>query len=210
MTPEAFAAEAGVSRETLARLETLIALLGKWTRRINLVARDSLADPWTRHVADSAQLLPLAPATARTWIDLGSGAGFPGLVIAAIAAERRPGLSVTLVESDQRKSAFLATAAREMGLAPRILSSRAEALPAEPHDVVSARALAPLPRLLALARPFTGPGTVLLLPKGTRADEELTAAAADWHIDHDWVPSVTHPDARILRISEVQPRHEHQ
>lgn len=195
-----------VSRETYARLETHLRLLAKWNQAINLVARSTLPDAWTRHVADSAQLISHAPADARTWLDLGSGAGFPGLVIAAIAAERRPALRLTLVESDQRKAAFLAAAAREMGLAPAIRADRAEALPPEPHCVVSARALAPLPRLLALAARFTGPETVLLFPKGSDADRELTAAEADWHYHLDAWPSLTNPGARILRFSELRPR----
>lgn len=204
--PEAIARVLDVSRETLERLETHHRVLSSWNRRINLVAGGSLADAWRRHYADSAQLWPLAPDGARSWIDLGAGAGFPGLVIAAIAAERAPELGITLVEADARKAAFLATAAREMSLAPRIVTARIEALPAAPHDVVSARALAPLPRLLALAHPLIGPATVCLFPKGADAQNELTAAETDWHYRVEAVPSLTDPRSRILRITGAEPR----
>ena len=209
MTPEEFGAEYGVSRETLLRLETLAQLLRRWSARINLVARGTLDELWARHVADSAQLLPLAPESAHHWLDLGTGAGFPGLVIAALAAEARPELRVTLVEADRRKVAFLQTAARAMHLAPEIRAARAEALPPLGADVISARALAPLPRLLALAAPHAAEEAVLLFPKGEGWDEELTRAAADWHTRVERVPSRTRPGSCILRMSELRPRNEH-
>ena len=114
MTPAALTREFGVSRETCERLEAYIALLTRWNARINLVSPATIETVWSRHVADSAQLFDLAPASASSWIDLGSGAGFPGLVVAALAADKQPGRHVTLVESDTRKAAFLTTAAREM------------------------------------------------------------------------------------------------
>ena len=126
---EAFQAAFGVSRETMARLETHLALLEQWNPRINLVSRASLADAWTRHFADSAQLWRLRPPGARVWLDLGSGAGFPGLVVAAMAADGEP-LEVHLVESDQRKAAFLATVVRETGVRATVHAERAEAMPA--------------------------------------------------------------------------------
>ena len=214
MTPAEFSREFGVSRETCERLEAYIALLRRWNARINLVARGTIDAAWARHVADSAQLFNLAPVSASSWIDLGSGAGLPGLPVAALAAEKSPGLHVTLVESDTRKAAFLATAAREMGLDVTVEPRRIEALPARGYDVGSARALAPLDRRCAVAHRFSArhtgrnasPGTVFLFPKGARLDSELTAATAHWHIRAERIASRTDPEATVLRILELEPR----
>ena len=195
-----------VSHETIDRLEAYVTLLKTWNQRINLVAQASLNDVWMRHIADSAQLLDLAPAAARSWVDLGSGAGLPGLVIAALAAEKRPSLAVRLVESDTRKAAFLGAAARAMGLDVAIEAERIEALPATPHDIVSARALAPLDRLCGLSRHFGGPGTVFLFPKGARLESELTDARPNWHIQAEQITSRTDPTATILKVLELEPR----
>lgn len=201
-----FAASFAVSRETVARLERYLALLERWNAHINLVSHSSLTAAWERHLADSAQLLALSPSGARSWIDLGSGAGLPGLPVAALAAEKRPDLRLTLVEADHRKAAFLARAAQEMGLEVSIRAARIEALEPEPFDVVSARALAPLTRLCALAYRFKGPGTVFLFPKGGRLDSELTAARRHWHIHGERIASRTEAGAAILRILELEPR----
>jgi 16S rRNA (guanine527-N7)-methyltransferase len=206
VTPAEFSREFGVSRETCERLEAYIVLLRRWNARINLVARGTIDAAWARHIADSAQLFDLAPAAASSWIDLGSGAGLPGLPVAALAAERVPGLHVTLVESDTRKAAFLVTAAAEMGLDVTVEPRRIEALPARPYDVVSARALAPLDRLCALAHRFSARGTVFLFPKGARLDSELTAATAGWHIRAERIASRTDPEATVLKILELEPR----
>lgn len=206
MTPAEFAREYGVSRETCERLEAYIAILTRWNARINLVAQTTLESAWTRHIADSAQLFALAQAGATRWIDLGSGAGLPGLPIAALAAELAPDLRVTLVEGDKRKAAFLATAAREMGLDVSIKPHRIESLTPQAYDVVSARAVAPLARLCGLAHRFSGPGTIYLFPKGAGLDSELTAAAAGWHIRAERIVSRTNPAATVLRILELVPR----
>ncbi len=206
MTPAEFSREFDVSRETCERLEAYIALLTRWNARINLVAPATIETAWTRHVADSAQLFDLAPESASSWLDLGSGAGLPGLPVAALAAEKAPDLHVTLVESDTRKAAFLATAAREMDLDVTVEPHRIEALTPRPYDVVSARALAPLGRLCALAHRFSGRGTVFLFPKGARVDSELTAATAGWHIRAERIASRTDPEATVLRIVELEPR----
>jgi 16S rRNA (guanine527-N7)-methyltransferase len=214
VTPAEFSREFDVSRETRARLEAYITLLIRWNARINLVSPATIGTIWARHIADSAQLFELAPVSASSWIDLGSGAGLPGLVIAVFAAEKLPGLHVTMVESDNRKAAFLAMAAREMGLDVTVEPHRIEALPARPYDVVSARALAPLNRLCALAHRFSarhtgrhaGTGTVFLFPKGVRLDSELTAATAGWHIRAERIASRTDPEAAVLRILELEPR----
>ena len=175
-------------------------------------------DLWGRHIADSAQLLNLAPPDARQWIDLGSGAGFPGIPVAALAAEKAPHLHMTLVESDTRKATFLAEAVRKIGISATIESRRVESMPEQKYDVVSARALAPLDRLCGLAYRFSGPrlgaevgpgkrtGTVFLFPKGAGLDLELTTAGAGWHIRAERIVSRTDPEATILKILELEPR----
>lgn len=195
---------ADVSRETAERLHTYEMLLREWNPTINLVSASTLDDASRRHFADSAQLLPLAPQAARTWVDLGSGGGFPGLVVAILAAERRPNLAVSLVESDARKVAFLAAVLRSTGVAARVVHGRAETVPAAPSDVVSARALAPLDRLLPLAVRFLAPGGLGLFPKGRHAGIELTAAARHWHYRVREVVSRTDPAARILCMTEIR------
>jgi 16S rRNA (guanine527-N7)-methyltransferase len=183
------------------RLHRLAALVARWNPRINLVAPGTLSDLATRHVGDSAQLLPLAPEGARHWADLGAGGGFPGLVVAALAADSRPGLRVTLVESDARKAVFLRQAAREMGLDVAVCDARAETLAPLGADVVSARALAPLPRLLPLVARHLAPGGIALLMKGQGWEAEVEAARAQgWRFAHQALPSATDPAARILRL----------
>ncbi len=198
MGPEGFARATGVSRETLARLEAYAALLRRWRRRINLVSEASLDDLWRRHMLDSAQLFPLLPPGARRIVDLGSGAGFPGLVLAILGAE-----GVVLVEADSRKCAFLETAIRETRAPASVVRGRIESLPPAPADAVVARALAPLPRLLDLAAGLIGPQTQLFFLKGARVDEELTAAAKEWTMRVTRIPSATDPSGTILHIQEV-------
>lgn len=194
-----------VSRETLMRLERYVALLEAWNPRVNLVARGTLPEVWTRHIADSAQLLALAPAKTRSWIDLGSGGGFPGMVCAILAAQTRPDLAFTLVDSDRRKCAFLQAVARETGIAaPRIEAARIESLPPRPVDIISARALAPLPTLFEQAARFLHPGTICLFPKGTRADAEIAAAERSWRFMLRRVPSITSPESHILCCEGVE------
>jgi 16S rRNA (guanine527-N7)-methyltransferase len=198
LTPESFAAETGVSRETLARLEAYTGLLAQWNERINLVGQDSLRDPWRRHFLDSAQLLPMIPKGTRNLIDLGSGAGFPGLVLAVLGV---PG--VELVESDARKCAFLREAAR-IALAPvGIHNTRIEALPARRADVVTARACAPLDKLLIMAQGFIGPRTTCLFLKGERAAEELTAARRAWTMAASLHPSRSDPRGVIVALEQI-------
>jgi 16S rRNA (guanine527-N7)-methyltransferase len=204
--PPEFSDIGNVSRETRRRLEVYVDLLFRWNTRINLVGRATLESVWSRHIADSLQLFDLAPNNARTWIDLGAGAGLPGLPVAAMAAERSPGLHLTLVESDARKAAFLRTAAREMGLSVTIEACRIESLAPLAYAVVSARALAPLDRLCELALPFSGKGTVFLFPKGRQLNSELTEAAVRWHIRAERIASRTDPEAAVLRIEEIEPR----
>lgn len=172
--PADFARDFDVSRETLAALEAYAALLEKWNRRINLVGRETLPDLWRRHFLDSAQLLPLLPdppaGRSRVIADLGSGAGFPGLVLAILGAGE-----LHLIESDRKKCAFLREAARAAGVGVEIHAQRIEEVEGLQADVVTARALAPLEKLVAYARPLLRPGGLALFLKGRGAEEELTA-----------------------------------
>lgn len=187
-----------VSRETRDQLEALVNTLVRWQKAINLVGRTTLDDLWVRHVLDSAQLKILIPPGAKTLTDLGSGAGFPGLVAAAM----RPDLEVTLIESDARKAAFLGEAARRMGLEkpPKIVIGRIESVPPAKADVVTARALAPLGQLLAWAEPHRTDTAICLFHKGKGWQAELTEAMKEWDIRGQPFNSVTDLDAVILRI----------
>ena len=193
---EAFRRETGVSRETLERLERYAALLRKWQPRINLVGRSTLDDVWRRHMLDSAQLLPLMPDGARRLVDLGSGAGFPGLVLAILGVPE-----VHLIESDGRKAAFLSEVSRETSTPVQIHVSRIEDTPPLIADVITARALAPLSRLVELASRFAGEHTVMLFPKGQDVDRELTEATKGTIMRPEFVPSRTHESGVIVRLS---------
>jgi 16S rRNA (guanine527-N7)-methyltransferase len=187
-----------VSRETLARLEAYAELLTRWSARINLVGRDTLPDLWRRHMLDSAQLRPLVPDDAKSLIDLGSGAGFPGLVLAILGVP-----DVELVEADSRKAAFLREAARITAAAVTLRPCRVAAVPPHAVDVVTARALAPLDRLLDLAEPFIGRETVCLFPKGERAVPELTLARKGWTMSASMHRSIADPRGVVLRLHKV-------
>jgi len=194
---------AHVSRETLERLEIYAALLTKWQRTINLISPATVPMIWARHMLDSAQLIDHAPQSAASWLDLGSGGGFPGLVCAAIAAETRPGLKVNLVEADLRKAAFLRETARQMEISIGVFSRRIEDLPPQSADVISARALAGLPALCAYAFRHLAPGGLALLQKGARHAEELESARRDWQMEVTVIPSVTDAEAVLLRIERL-------
>jgi 16S rRNA (guanine527-N7)-methyltransferase len=196
--PEGFAELVPVSRETLARLEAYAELLTRWSARINLVGRDTLPDLWRRHILDSAQLYPLIPSPARSLIDLGSGAGLPGLVLAILGI---PG--VELIEADSRKSAFLREAARVAGAEVAIHPCRIQAVPPHPADVVTARACAPLDRLLDLAAPFLMPDTLCLFLKGERFNEELTLARKAWTMTVSVEQSLSDRRGIVLRLQQV-------
>ena len=203
MTAQAFAAECIVSRETMARLEIYDKLLAKWNPAINLVAKSTLADVWSRHFLDSAQIFALAPKNALRWVDLGSGGGFPGLVVAILALEQRPELRVTLVESDQRKATFLRTVAREVGATVIVESVRVEQLTPQNADILSARALAPLAQLCGFAeRHLAQTGTGVFL-KGANAQQEIDEALALWRFEVQKTISKTDPSAVILTVQGI-------
>jgi 16S rRNA (guanine527-N7)-methyltransferase len=235
-----FEAAFDVSRETIDRLTTYEGLLRQWQKAVNLVAPSTLEAVWHRHFADSAQLLPLAPA-ARTWVDLGSGAGFPGLVIVILLAGRaaagvtptpdpspqgggeppaRKTPRITLIESNARKCAFLREVVRQTGIsagpqpgvAVDILSTRIETAATQASlqapDVVSARALAPLDKLLALAAPLFASSTVGLFLKGRDVAAELKAAEKLWTFNAELVPSRTEREGRIVVIRNLGRKNE--
>lgn len=198
MTPTEFRDATGVSRETLRRLEIYAGLLEKWNRSINLVGRGTIDDLWRRHMLDSAQLFPLIPPEAQTLVDLGSGAGFPGLVLAIMGVP-----DVHLIESDKRKCAFLREVARQTGAAVTIHAARIDETPEIEADLVTARALANLPELLDLAEKFTSKHSILLFLKGRRVDEELTRARERWNMRARKIPSQTDSDGIILGLEAI-------
>jgi 16S rRNA (guanine527-N7)-methyltransferase len=199
MDAAAFQERLSVSRETLARFETYASLLRKWQKAINLVGPKTVDALWERHFFDSAQIFALVGEKARgVWLDLGSGAGFPGLVVALLGAAQ-----VHLVESDGRKATFLREAIRATGAPAQVHAMRVEALSPFAVDVITARAFAPMPRLLDLATPFWREGTIGLFPKGRDVELELTQAAKYWIIEPEFHPSQTEDGAQILRISTV-------
>ena len=193
-----------VSRETLARLDRFVALLSHWQRTTNLVAASAMPTLWTRHIADSLQLLGLVPreTVPWTWVDLGSGGGFPGLVIACALAEI-PGARIHLIESRARKAAFLREAAQETGAPAIVHCGRIEDI--GPHlraeaDIITARGVAPLPQLCDLVAPILRKGAKALLMKGQDIEAELTEATKYWKIEFDLAPSRTSPAGRIMIV----------
>jgi 16S rRNA (guanine527-N7)-methyltransferase len=188
-----------VSRETLERLDGFVRLLFQWQAKTNLVAAAELPRIWTRHVADSLQLLPLAP-DARTWVDFGSGGGFPAIPVACALAEV-PGAKVHLVESTAKKAAFLREAVRVTGAPAVVHQARIEDCGdsfGDKVDVVSARALAPLNMLCTYAEPLIARGAVGLFPKGQDVEAELTEATKYWKFAYDLVPSRTGEGAIVM------------
>jgi 16S rRNA (guanine527-N7)-methyltransferase len=195
-----------VSRETVARLDRFVELLLRWQRTINLIAPSTIPALWTRHVADSLQLIDLAPQ-ARVWVDVGSGGGFPGLVLACALAEH-PGASVHLVESNMKKAAFLREAQRLTGAPANVHAERIEDFAArfEGHvDAVTARAVAPLKSLLGQCFPLLGKsGATGLFLKGQHAELELREAANTWLMNAELVPSRTDPTGRIVVVRDLE------
>lgn len=200
LTPQEFAALTGVSRETMARLEAYAALLQRWQRAINLVGESTLSDVWRRHFLDSAQLSRFLPPPPCRIADLGSGAGLPGLVLAILGAGE-----VHLIEADSRKCAFLREALRVTRTSAILHEDRVERLAGVKADVVTARGLASLDRLIAFALPLLRPGGTCLFSRGRGSEEELTQAVKKWKMRVERFPSETDPQARILRLGEISP-----
>ncbi len=192
-----------VSRETMERLERFAALTRKWNPSINLVAKSTIPDLWDRHIVDSVQLYPLAPARPRHWLDIGSGGGFPGIIMAAISVEKSPETKFTFIESDQRKSTFLRTAARELGLRVNVIASRIEETEPQSADVVSARALSALTDLLPLISLHLAPDGTAILPKGKTHQQEIDVAKKVWSFDVASHQSMTDEQARILVVKGI-------
>jgi 16S rRNA (guanine527-N7)-methyltransferase len=194
---------ANVSRETAERLDIYSALLEKWNPRINLVSRTSLADHRARHFDDSAQLYDLATHPVEHWADLGSGGGFPGLVIAILGQGAGSPTRVTLVESDNRKATFLNTVIRETGVNATVITGRIETIPPLDADVLSARALADLSTLLGFAFRHMRANGAALFPKGVSWKQELAAAQTAWQFSHRVVKSKTETGPVILHVRGI-------
>jgi 16S rRNA (guanine527-N7)-methyltransferase len=202
MTEEEAKAALNVPHGTLERLEALVSLLGEENARQNLVSRGSLQSVWERHILDSAQLLRFTPE-ASTWVDLGTGAGFPGLVAAAISSGH-----FTLVEARKLRADFLIRAAEIIGIEDRVVvvHNKVEAVAPQPFEVISARAFAPLEKLLRIGMPLSSPETVWILPKGRNAKSELDAARSSWQGEFRIEPSLTNADAGIIVARGVEPK----
>lgn len=191
-----------VSRETEEKLRALEALLLKWNPAINLVSKSTLEHLWDRHIVDSAQIAKLGTLHGH-WVDLGSGGGFPGLVVACLSAEVGGHQRITLVESDQRKAAFLRTAASSLDLEVGVVAKRIENVPNLQANTVSARALAALPQLMNYAALHLAQGGVCLFPKGESWRQEVDLARKDWHFDLVVHPSVTDAAGAILEVKAL-------
>ena len=191
-----------VSRETLDRLENYRQLLARWAPRINLVGSSTVDQFWDRHVLDSAQLVDFAGPSALRWVDVGTGAGFPGLVIAALLAGQ-PGAHVALVEPSQKRCAFLREAARLLAAPVTIHDSKIEAVAPDRRDVFTARAFAPLERLLPAAAPWTALGARLVLLKGEDLQTEVAEASTAWRFETMVAPSHSDPRGCIVEIKDL-------
>ncbi|SEW43144.1 16S rRNA (guanine527-N7)-methyltransferase [Cognatiyoonia koreensis] len=189
-----------VSRETIERLEAYVALLVQWNKRINLISNSTIADIWSRHIEDSAQIMRYCESDPRLWVDAGSGGGLPGIVVATILKEQAPKSKTILIESDQRKSVFLRTVIRQLDLNALVRSDRAEKIDPVGADVFSARALMSLDGLLFLAQRHLNDGGKILVLKGRTAAKEIKEAREHWNFDVVAHPSMTDNEAKILEI----------
>jgi len=199
-----FARESNVSRETLEDYQAWHALLLKWNRKINLVSPAALEEFWRRHALDSWQITPHIPSIAQISLDLGSGAGFPAIAMAIDAKYRKTDHQTLLVESAGKKASFLRTVIRELNLPAKVMLERAESLPAQSYDVISARAFAPLGRLFNYAQPFWGKETIGLFLKGENVDAELIEAHKSWKYDVESIPSLSNATGCILKVTGLR------
>ena len=190
-----------VSRETFERLEAYVALIEKWNPKINLVSKSSLPEIWDRHIWDSAQIFDIA-VEGSVWADFGSGGGLPGIVLAIFAKELRPDMQFYLVESDQRKCAFLRNVVREVGLNVKVHAERIEVLDPIGASVISARALTDLNGLLEFVERHSAKNGVAILPKGETWEKEILQAQENWSFEYEEITSKTNNDAAILKIKD--------
>ena len=199
MTPDDIARLLDVSRETIDKFQAYLTLLEKWQRQINLVANSTLAEAWQRHILDSGQLVALYPPQTKRVMDIGSGAGFPGLVLAIMG-----GVTVDLVESDQRKAVFLSTVIRELGLPAKVHNQRIETLPRLFPDVITARAVAPVPKLLKLIENQLHPEIVCLFLKGAAVEDELTNLQTYSTMESTTHLSLSGPTGVVLELKNMR------
>lgn len=192
-----------VSRETIERLEILAELLEKWNRRINLVSKSTIPHMWTRHILDSLQVTQVVPQLVEHWVDIGSGGGFPGLVIAILAAEQYNPKRLTMIESDQRKCAFLRTVLRETGVGAKVITRRIEGCPPQNAQVLSARALADLSTLLSYSETHLNKNGTAVFLKGNSWEKEVAVARKTWSFKMEVIQSTTEPNAVILKLGEI-------
>ena len=192
-----------VSRETIEKLERFAELTRKWNPSINLIAKSTVPDIWTRHILDSVQLYKFAPNSPSHWLDIGSGGGFPGVVMSAIAAELSPTTKFTYIESDQRKATFLRTAVRELGLNATVIADRVELANPQDADVITARALSALNELFPHIIRHLTEGGIAILPKGKSFQQEIIQARSDWHFEVEAHQSMTDEQARILVVKDI-------
>jgi 16S rRNA (guanine527-N7)-methyltransferase len=195
--PEAFQERTGASDAEMDQLRRFRAILAEWNERMNLVGPSALAEFWLRHAYDSAQLAPLAP-DAKAWADLGAGAGFPGVVLAILL--KKQGVTLHLVDSLLKRCRFLQTVGDDLALPVQVHHVRAESWSHGGVEIVTARALAPLPRLLTYAEPLLGSGATALFLKGRDVEAELTEARKSWTFHHDLTPSLSDPEGRVLKL----------
>ena len=205
MSSSLSAEELNVSRETFERFEVLAELLKKWNKRINLVSNHSIEHLWDRHIVDSLQIWPLInELSIKTWTDIGSGGGFPGLVIAALNADQPEPFQLTMIESDIRKCSFLRSALREMGVSGRVICERIESAESQNADVLSARALADLGKLMEFSEMHLSKTGTAIFPKGVNWKKEVRAAEESWSFAYDAIKSETQEGAVILKIGDIR------
>ena len=200
---EEFAERFSVSRETINRFSIFESLIRKWSPVINIVAKSTIENIWPRHFLDSAEIFPLSSSQSGRWVDLGSGGGLPGLVVAILAAELTPELAVTCVESDIRKCEFMRTVSRATGVRVGIVSRRVEQMTPQNAAVISARALAPLDKLLTLVQPHLAADGIALLHKGINWEDEVETALESWQFAVEKLANPANPDSVILKIGGI-------
>ena len=196
-------ANTNVSRETIETLERFAELTRKWNPSINLIAKSTVSELWERHIIDSVQLYQFAPEPVIHWLDIGSGGGFPGVVMSIIAAEKSPSTRFTYIESDQRKATFLRNAVRELDLKAGVIADRVELTLPQSADVISARALSALSDLFPHILRHLAPSGIAILPKGKTYQQEIQHAQSDWHFEVQSHQSMTDAQARILVVKDI-------